>query len=59
MAQTILEARDQSVVQTDGSPERAIHTEFNLTRFSVFNTCLMALVIAAPIWASITYILMR
>lgn len=59
MAQTILEARDQSVVQPNGSPNRATQSEFDLTSFSIFNACLMAMVIAAPIWGSIAYILMR
>ena len=59
MAQTILEARDESVVHPSGSPNRAIQSEFDLTSFSIFTACLMAMVIAAPIWASITYILMR
>ena len=59
MAQTILEARDESVVQPNGSLDRANQSEFDLTSFSIFNACLMAMVIAAPIWASIAYILMR
>ena len=58
MAQSAVETHDVYSAQSTAA-HKAVDSEFNLTAFSTFRACVMALAVAAPIWGSILYILMR
>lgn len=59
MAQSAIETRKVSSMQNVDMPYKAISTEYNFTSLSKFKACVLAGMIAAPLWISIAYILAR
>ena len=59
MAQSAIDATELSSAQTSAPPYKAVSSEYNFTSLSIFKACVLATVIAAPIWASIAYIVAR